>query len=193
MLQMDWIPTKNFLRRRLVKKETQHCRYPWCGTGVEDSNRLLVRCKFELTVNTGSRLDVSLWLTRNEKTFNNKTKSLKDLIFFSKLRAMAWIMASKIGSAETVWSPPSRGFVKFNVDGAAKSDVAGCLGVMRTKSGVVTLMFAGPLLSFGSDYAEVMAINIALEIFINANWIGKAGLIVESGSKSGAKLDSETF
>ncbi|KAL4377715.1 hypothetical protein GQ457_02G032010 [Hibiscus cannabinus] len=90
---------------------------------------------------------------------------------------------SKIGSAETVWSPPSRGFVKFNVDGSAKSDVAGCLGVMRTRSGVVTTMFVGPLPSFGSDYAEVMAINTAVEIFINANWIGKAGLIVESGSK----------
>ncbi|KAL4379338.1 hypothetical protein GQ457_02G031990 [Hibiscus cannabinus] len=135
---------QGFLRRRGVKMEIQHCRFPWCGTGVEDSNRLLVRCKFvrcswsqksqwwgffeELMVNTGSRFDVSLWLTRNEKTFNNKTTLLEDLILFSKLREMAWIKACFTGDC---------GFVKFNVDGAAKSDVAGCLGVMRTKSGHV--------------------------------------------------------
>ncbi|KAL4376444.1 hypothetical protein GQ457_02G032290 [Hibiscus cannabinus] len=135
---------QGFLRRRGVKMEIQHCRFPWCGTGVEDSNRLLVRCKFvccswsqksqwwgcfeELMVNTGSRFDVSLWLTRNEKTFNNKTTLLEDLILFSKLREMAWIKACFTGDC---------GFVKFNVDGVAKSDVAGCLGVMHTKSGHV--------------------------------------------------------
>ncbi|KAL4379590.1 hypothetical protein GQ457_02G031810 [Hibiscus cannabinus] len=54
---------------------------------------------------------------------------------------------------------------------------------MHTESGVIRVMFLGPLPSFGLDYYEVMAIKTVLEIFVDANWIGKVGIIVESSSK----------
>ncbi|KAE8687522.1 Indole-3-pyruvate monooxygenase YUCCA6 [Hibiscus syriacus] len=67
--------------------------------------------------------------------------------------------------------------------GAAKAGAAGCGGVLRTSQGELKAMSSGPISIFDSDYAEVTAIKIALEVFMEACWVGKARLIVESDSK----------
>ncbi|KAL4346396.1 hypothetical protein GQ457_17G004770 [Hibiscus cannabinus] len=80
------------------------------------------------------------------------------------------------------WNPPAEGSMKFNVDGAFNLECAGCGGVLRNCNGDVRAMFAGPV-EMGAEYAELMAIRLALSIFIEANWVGKTFLLVESDSQ----------
>ncbi|KAL4354799.1 hypothetical protein GQ457_06G023210 [Hibiscus cannabinus] len=86
-------------------------------------------------------------------------------------------------SVTAAWSPPLTGFLKFNVDGAAKESKAGCGGILRNDTGILRALFSGPLEGHGVDFAELMAIRAALELFIEAGWMGKAGLIIESDSR----------
>ena len=44
-------------------------------------------------------------------------------------------------------------------------------------------LFFGPLGIFDSNIAEVMAIKVALGMFVRSIWKGKFGLIIESDSK----------
>ncbi|KAL4319081.1 hypothetical protein GQ457_18G021000 [Hibiscus cannabinus] len=81
------------------------------------------------------------------------------------------------------WRPPLPGQVKFNVDGAASMYGAGCGGIMHTYSGLIRAMFSGPVENDGADFAEIMTIKTALEIFIEAKWAGKEVLMVESDSQ----------
>ncbi|KAK8658933.1 hypothetical protein V6N13_029152 [Hibiscus sabdariffa] len=73
--------------------------------------------------------------------------------------------------------------VKFSVDGAATSDKAGCRGVLQDAHRIISLMFLGHLSPVGPEFAELVAIMKALELFKAAKWIGRASLIVESDSK----------
>ncbi|KAL4302063.1 hypothetical protein GQ457_10G007730 [Hibiscus cannabinus] len=59
----------------------------------------------------------------------------------------------------------------------------GCGGVLRNCNGDVRAMFAGPVELLGAEFAELMAIRLALSIFIEANSVGKSFLIVESDSQ----------
>ncbi|XP_039050056.1 uncharacterized protein LOC120191133 [Hibiscus syriacus] len=147
----------------------------------------------------------SLWLARNEFVFRDKGTIIKDIILFVKMRAFAWCKALKVfevldekrwwdspGDAaisseanrilKTVWQPPKFGQMKFNVDGSATKDVAGCGGVLRTAEGYVVAMFFGPVAEINSDFAELSAIKKALEVFSESLWCGKVDLILESDS-----------
>ncbi|KAE8699091.1 hypothetical protein F3Y22_tig00110596pilonHSYRG00035 [Hibiscus syriacus] len=91
--------------------------------------------------------------------------------------------ASALQSSLNVWLPPVSGQLKFIVDGSASSKSAGCGGVLRTTNRHIIAMFFGPVLEVNSDFAELVVIKIALEVFADSCWRGKAALVVESDSK----------
>ncbi|KAL4325602.1 hypothetical protein GQ457_11G004690 [Hibiscus cannabinus] len=91
------------------------------------------------------------------------------------------IQGSKAATSE--WLPPNEGFAKFNVDGSFSTLAAGCGGVLRTSEGNMRAIFSGPVACEGPDFAELMAVKIALLLFIQANWVGKVLLILESDSQ----------
>ncbi|KAL4387135.1 hypothetical protein GQ457_09G026240 [Hibiscus cannabinus] len=74
------------------------------------------------------------------------------------------------------------GTITFTVDGVACHDRAGCGEVLRKASGNIRLLFYCPIHGLGSEYAEVMVVFFGLDLFREANWIGKIFLIVESDS-----------
>ncbi|KAL4346521.1 hypothetical protein GQ457_17G004720 [Hibiscus cannabinus] len=84
---------------------------------------------------------------------------------------------------EQSWTHLPGDMVKFSVDGAATSDKAGCGVVLRDAQRIISIMFYGPLSPLGLDFAELVAILKALEVFKAGNWIVCAPLIVESNSK----------
>ncbi|KAL4279990.1 hypothetical protein GQ457_03G005390 [Hibiscus cannabinus] len=69
--------------------------------------------------------------------------------------------------------------VKFNVDRASKDELAGCGGVLRCEDGVLRVIFFGLVIGKGTNFVELSAVKIALEVFIEANWKGIAVLLVE--------------
>ncbi|KAE8663706.1 hypothetical protein F3Y22_tig00112921pilonHSYRG00048 [Hibiscus syriacus] len=81
------------------------------------------------------------------------------------------------------WSPPEAGFVKFNVVGVVKDNKAGCGGALWTEKGQIRALFMDPVDIFGDDFAGLIFVKLALKVFVEANWIGKAPLIMELDSK----------
>ncbi|EOY11314.1 PLAT/LH2 domain-containing lipoxygenase family protein, putative [Theobroma cacao] len=89
------------------------------------------------------------------------------------------------GGRQTVeWEPLNRGFLKFNVDGAAKGNPcqAAIRGVLREEEGVVKILFSIPIGISKANTAEVMAIKEAFKLFGVSKWVGSHCLIVESDS-----------
>ncbi|OMP08988.1 hypothetical protein COLO4_05921 [Corchorus olitorius] len=88
-----------------------------------------------------------------------------------------------------MWYPPPTNCLKFNVDGSAKASTghAGCSGVLRDENGDMRAIFTAPLGTLNSNGAELMAIKMALEVFIKAGWKGKYSFIVESDSTMAVK------
>ncbi|KAK9024607.1 hypothetical protein V6N11_004765 [Hibiscus sabdariffa] len=124
----------------------------------------------------------SLWLHKNDIIFQGKTVDVVQLLFSVKTRAAWWWKALSADSiiyidslirnpslassnvaaypsppVNVVWVPPLCGFLKFNVDGACSKEVL---------------------------LAEILAIKIAVERFVNSPWVIRSRLIVESDSKS---------
>ncbi|KAK8716691.1 hypothetical protein V6N13_043995 [Hibiscus sabdariffa] len=127
---------------------------------------------------------------------------MSDLVFFTRLRALFWIKATNFVGLldESSWwdNPVSSiltlnlacerlflspaGTVTLTVDGAACHDKTGCGRVLREASGNIRLLFSYPIPAHGSEYAEAMAVFFGLDLFREANWIGKIFLIVETDS-----------
>ncbi|KAL4289633.1 hypothetical protein GQ457_14G017290 [Hibiscus cannabinus] len=125
----------------------------------------------------------SMWLSRKDKVFKEKPSTIRDILFHTKLRSLVWVIASmdeftfifddwwdhpegcvavrKLPIYQN-WSPPSTGWLKFNLDGASKEGAAGCRGDLRTKDGIIRALFSGPAPRVGANYAELIAIKIAL-------------------------------
>ncbi|KAK9017307.1 hypothetical protein V6N11_079786 [Hibiscus sabdariffa] len=76
------------------------------------------------------------------------------------------------------------GFLKFNVDGACSQDgKCGVGGVLRDANGSKLMEFSLSI-GFGSALlAEILAIKLAVERFVNSPWVNRSRLIVESDSK----------
>ncbi|XP_017977587.1 PREDICTED: uncharacterized protein LOC18600366 [Theobroma cacao] len=91
------------------------------------------------------------------------------------------------GGRQTVqWEPLNRGFLKFNVDGAAKGNPcqAAIRGVLREEEGVVKILFSIPIGISKANTAKVMAIKEAFKLFGVSKWVGSHCLIVESDSEN---------
>ena len=74
--------------------------------------------------------------------------------------------------------------MKFNVDGSTydKPGPAGCGGILRNERERILALFSGPLGILDSNIVEVMAIKVALGMFVRSIWKGKFGLVIESNS-----------
>ncbi|XVF17216.1 hypothetical protein REPUB_Repub10bG0100300 [Reevesia pubescens] len=76
------------------------------------------------------------------------------------------------------------GFVKFNVNGSVKGNpgLAGCGGVLKTSDGSIVALFLGLIGYSDSNMVELMAIKLALEVFVKTKQFRKDQLIIESDS-----------
>ncbi|KAL4346749.1 hypothetical protein GQ457_17G015740 [Hibiscus cannabinus] len=152
----------------------------------------------------------SLWLHRNDIIFQGKTIDVAQLFFSVKTRAAWWWKALSADSnihldslicdpslaslkayaypsshAIVVWTPPPCGFLKFNVDGAcSKEGLCGVGGVLRDPPGSILLEFSQSIGAGSVLLAEILAIKIVVERFVNSPWVKRWRLIVESDSKS---------
>ena len=112
------------------------------------------------------------------KEFSNF--SLNDIL----LNWKAWMgcRPSKVRRV-VLWSPPSPGVFKFNVDGATrgKQGLAGIGGVLRNSKGEVLFMFSKRVGVCDSNEAEVLASLEALRCFSRCF---QGDLIVESDSSN---------
>ncbi|KAK8683589.1 hypothetical protein V6N13_039645 [Hibiscus sabdariffa] len=99
--------------------------------------------------------------------------------------ASSFGVASSLSPAKCVWIPPPLDFLKFNVDGACSHEgKCGVGGVLRDANGsklmefLLSIGFGSPLL------AEILAIKLAVERFVNSPWVNRSRLVVESDSKT---------
>ncbi|KAK9032871.1 hypothetical protein V6N11_017913 [Hibiscus sabdariffa] len=80
------------------------------------------------------------------------------------------------------WQPPPIDTLKFNVDGAAKSDFAGCGGILRNAASTIQALFSGQVSPLGADFVELTTILVALDLFVEVDLSWKSKLIIESDS-----------
>ncbi|XVE98229.1 hypothetical protein REPUB_Repub03eG0087800 [Reevesia pubescens] len=81
------------------------------------------------------------------------------------------------------------GFLKFNVVGASKGNpaTAGCGGVLRDNSSTIISLFYGPIGFHDTNVAEIIAIKIALNVFVISKSFSKGHLLIESDSMVAVK------
>ncbi|KAK8688821.1 hypothetical protein V6N13_087559 [Hibiscus sabdariffa] len=72
-------------------------------------------------------------------------------------------------SDENSWILLPADHVKFSMDGAANPNKVECGGVFREECENIRIMFTGPLSLFGAEYAELMVIFVALDLFKEAD------------------------
>ncbi|KAK8568136.1 hypothetical protein V6N12_006697 [Hibiscus sabdariffa] len=59
----------------------------------------------------------------------------------------------------------------------------GCGGILRSPDGIIRAMFLGPVPCSGLDFANLFALKVAAQVFIEAGREGKVYLVLESNSK----------
>ena len=155
----------------------------------------------------------SLWLTRNQMVFASSMVNWSEVFEIIKFRVICWfknkstevcmsindmmlniqsaISLAKPGKTRVLaaWEVPPIGFLKFNVDGSAhgKPGPTGIGGVLRDHDGNTRFLFAKSIGVNDSNYAELRAIQEALEWFLSADWCKDFHLIIESDSKVAIK------
>ncbi|MBA0801466.1 hypothetical protein Gohar_011832, partial [Gossypium harknessii] len=81
----------------------------------------------------------------------------------------------------STWLPPPLGYLKFNVDASVKGNSSGCGGSLRGPNGSIVALFpAAATNTCGVCGAELRAIKMALELFVNAGKFESHGLLIES-------------
>ncbi|KAE8716946.1 Alpha-galactosidase [Hibiscus syriacus] len=87
-----------------------------------------------------------LWLHRNELVFNGKKLDVKQVLFSVKVRVVCWLEAKfqRLNWWHLLGAHPPPGSLKFNVDGAVRSDggVGGIRGVLRNNSASLSRFIA---------------------------------------------------
>ncbi|XVF05081.1 hypothetical protein REPUB_Repub05bG0140500 [Reevesia pubescens] len=126
----------------------------------------------------------SLWLARNEATFDSKSWTIDENLFLVKLRSLFWVKALNeehlisdslwwIDHVACIplhphssvrlfvpWSPLDHGSWKFNVDGSSlgKPGPLGYGGVFRDANSNIMAIFSSPLGVLDSNVAELLVI-----------------------------------
>ncbi|CAL1395909.1 unnamed protein product [Linum trigynum] len=144
-----------------------------------------------------------LWKNRNEGVFKgeDKTLSASSLMQSIKIKAAVWTQAWNapsplVGRArlardraltEVGWKAPPTGWVKINVDGAAKGEqsLAGAGGVIRDVSSSWVRGFVSRLGSCSAALAELWAIYHGLKLGWN---LGYRAIIIETDSQLAIQL-----
>lgn len=137
------------------------------------------------------------WIARNKAIFDDHIQSWKHCVTLIKahakivgnstLRASNGTMANfsflkhlgitvrlgkNIQTLDVLWSSPLLGWMKVNVDGASKGNtrLAGCGGIFRDSFANHIVNFSSFLGNEDSDFGEVFAIIIALELAMEKNF-----------------------
>ncbi|KAE8692380.1 hypothetical protein F3Y22_tig00110840pilonHSYRG00213 [Hibiscus syriacus] len=104
--------------------------------------------------------------------------------FFAMWGISTAFPSDPIGYAKSFesWLSPSRGFLKFNVNGAMQVDGSkgGIGGILRDQDGNLIMSFSAPIGSGSSVQAEILAIDFAIKLFMDSRWFKAYRLIVES-------------
>ncbi|KAE8721346.1 hypothetical protein F3Y22_tig00016212pilonHSYRG00068 [Hibiscus syriacus] len=87
----------------------------------------------------------------------------------------------KVAKSLPTWLPPSRGSLKFNVDGAMRLDGGGegISGILRDLDGTPLLTFSVPIGCGSSMQAEILAVDHAIKLFMGSRWFKAFDLIIE--------------
>ncbi|KAL4291764.1 hypothetical protein GQ457_14G013690 [Hibiscus cannabinus] len=122
----------DFLTSKGLRLDNLKSECAWCGEGIED------------------------------QSFRDLSKNQKDLLVFTKIRALIWIKAlnekillkedswwddpiASLGPSNSElaqdWIPPDSGCLKFNVDRAFNMLGAGCGGVLCLSNGDMRAIF----------------------------------------------------
>ncbi|KAG8493307.1 hypothetical protein CXB51_010707 [Gossypium anomalum] len=184
LVSFDRIPTKEFLSRRGVRFCQERNGCPWCYRELET---------------------LTVWLARNELVFERRWPKMSTLVFLSKIRALMWdrSLSDELKVDERIWwvcpikswsdvkksrlsgrfwCPLCFGWVKFNMCGLEIEGEVWCGGVLRNSKGVARAVFSGPCAAKDSYAAEVGAISLALDVFLEMGWKGRCSLIIKVGS-----------
>jgi len=80
------------------------------------------------------------------------------------------------------WHPPSKGFLKYNIDGASKDNLGtmGFGGVLRDEDGSILFLFHCHLRKSTNNMAELMALEQCLEFIKLDNCLN---VIIEANSE----------
>ncbi|XVE80966.1 hypothetical protein DITRI_Ditri15bG0024200 [Diplodiscus trichospermus] len=221
----------NVAKRGLMQWSEALC--PFCRLEVESPEHLFISCAVvglkpfqkQHVTRCGKwfffAIVWTIWLTRNDVVFNDKSVSIEQVIDSSKLRLVHWVKAKwlriltgwqeifmflnlivvplkghKIRSSIS-WVSPNVGELKFNVDGSAlgKPGPTGIGGILRDHLGIKKMAFSKPTGIADSNIAELMAIREAFILFISLPWCSTHKLIIESDSTNAVKwvLNTRTF
>lgn len=100
------------------------------------------------------------------------------------------LAVAKLGNPpQQLWSPPSPGFIKWNVDasvnaGRSKSAIG---GVLRNCQGLFMCLFSSPIPPMEINSAEILAIYRAVQITMTFEHLWKQNIIIESDSSNAVK------
>ncbi|KAK8667906.1 hypothetical protein V6N13_105383 [Hibiscus sabdariffa] len=127
---------------------------------------------------------------------------MKDLLFYSKLRALLWCKASdKFSLASEVdwWSNPYACFSPgrlsqlvlthadttpvFRVYDFRKGDQSACGGLLVIKGAFVRALFSGPIVAGNFIPVDLFAVKVELETYLRAGWTKKDVLFIELDNK----------
>ncbi|KAK8497272.1 hypothetical protein V6N13_028942 [Hibiscus sabdariffa] len=118
------------------------------------------------------------------------------------MRVLMWIKASKSGFIENVdvwwgtlvaclnvdclgfthWSPLRNKLARFLINVSLLGEVVRCGGFLSTTDGTIKALFYSPLLDLRRDYAKLIAIKLAVDMFIKAGCTGVMELVLENNS-----------
>ncbi|KAL4323810.1 hypothetical protein GQ457_11G023430 [Hibiscus cannabinus] len=146
----------------------------------------------------------SIWLARNDMVFNGKVSTVKDILFYTKLRALMWVKTiqnSVLFNEARWWTNPcscslSKGLVHsgfiqaeeplghFFVHGTAEGTRASCGGVLIFRGGTIRALFSGLVNGDCRIYAGIVAAREAVNLIITAGWSGKGKFVLVFDSLS---------
>lgn len=156
-------------------------------------------------------------MARNDVLFKGKVRGYDQVYDSVKLRVAWWakvkglsinisimdlkrmlnmaIVPPKLKVAKVVesWYSPLRGRVKFNMDGALRSNSkeARIRGILRDKASRVLIRFSLLVGSMNVNMVEILAIRKALQIMATTRWANSNSVIVESNFKNAVKWVKE--
>ena len=161
----------------------------------------------------------TIWKERNARIFRNVSCSISQLQELVLVRLLWWmkgwgisfpysieevlrhpvclswhsspaLAVAKLGNPpQQLWSPPSPGFIKWNVDasvnaGRSKSAIG---GVLRNCQGLFMCLFSSPIPPMEINSAEILAIYRAVQITMTFEHLWKQNIIIESDSSNAVK------
>ncbi|TYH78084.1 hypothetical protein ES332_D04G200700v1 [Gossypium tomentosum] len=147
----------------------------------------------------------TVWLARNGMVFERRMMTMENLIFQSNMRVLLWIRSVydelmlqenfwwicpnrcridsiKSKPAALIWCPPPHGCLNVNICGIANEDRASNGGVLRDKEGVARALFSGSVVANDTNLAEISAVMVALDVFLDMKWKLNDYLFIELGS-----------